>query len=153
MRLGRLIGGGSRSADPHFRRWGRRLEGGPLAPGVGAIPHWPNGRPPAIPGAYRTDRTRSAHSGLHQTLALRVPAFCSAGEAVKPLAPAPPSQEPTLNGEAAEGSKAPDSKCGAPLRVPRVRIPPFPPQAQINQIFTRIRTSRAEHTPESRRHT
>ncbi len=35
---------------------------------------------------------------------------------------------PNLCGEVAEWSKAPHSKCGVPVRVPRVRIPASPPR-------------------------
>jgi hypothetical protein len=48
--------------------------------------------------------------------------------AMKPLALAGPFGAPNLDGDVTEGSKAPHSKCGVPLRVPWARIPPFPPQ-------------------------
>jgi hypothetical protein len=35
-------------------------------------------------------------------------------------------------GEMAEWSKAPHSKCGVPVTVPRVRIPISPPIIQLN---------------------
>ena len=38
-----------------------------------------------------------------------------------------PFQVLSLVGEIVEGSKAPHSKCGVPLPVPWVRIPPSPP--------------------------
>jgi hypothetical protein len=66
-------------------------------------------------------------AGLRAVIGRRVSGLSRNGQAMKPLALAGPFRVPTLYGEAAEGSKAPHSKCGVHLRVPWVRIAPSPP--------------------------